>query len=250
MTVAYALIRKPITDELLIFEQLLGNRTEFINRFFHLGNPNGYDPSTSLEKEKIIKKAIESLRINIFTSSEFIYDMRYNKSCKGGINGISNHALHIVTNDRNYKTVDQNFNFVFSQKEAIERSFEHYYNLVPYLLIYSVSIIDELVFSLLKDDANQRLKTVKEFRRIIGFILFNEYTGNSDKSKSEAIFKELSKNIVLSCPKCGNENIIERADCELFFESEVFLCTTCFGNLLSTKESIKIIEKAIFGSMN
>lgn len=34
ITVAYALIRKPFTDELLILEQLLYNRSDFIYRFF------------------------------------------------------------------------------------------------------------------------------------------------------------------------------------------------------------------------
>lgn len=46
MTVAYALLRKPITDELLILEQLLVDKTEFIDRFFHIAIPDNYDPSS------------------------------------------------------------------------------------------------------------------------------------------------------------------------------------------------------------
>ncbi|MCP9612138.1 hypothetical protein [Coprobacter tertius] len=44
MTVAYALLRKPFTDELLILEQLLVDRKGFINKFFHSGVPEEYDP--------------------------------------------------------------------------------------------------------------------------------------------------------------------------------------------------------------
>jgi hypothetical protein len=251
MTVAYALLRKPVTDELLIIEQLLGDRKEFINRFFHSGNPEDYDPSDkNLNKQTIIRRAIDKLRVNLFPSSEFIYDLRYNKSFEAGINGISNHALHIVTKDKNYKTSEQNFNFVFSNEADIERYYEHYYNLVPYLLIYSVAVIDELIFSLLTDEDNQNVKTVKEFRRLIGLILLTEYTNVTQKRKNKILFKALTKDMILACPKCKKDNKIERADCELFFETEFFLCTKCFENLLSTKESIKIIENVLMKSKN
>lgn len=246
MTVAYALLRKPITDELLIFEQLLSDRKEFINRFFHSGNPEDYDPSDkNLDKKAIIQHAIDKLRINIFPSSEFIYDLRYNKSFDAGINGISNHALHIVTKDKNYKTSEQNLNFVFSNKSDIDKYYEHYYNLVPYLLIYSVSVIDELIFSLLTDEDNQNLKTVKEFRRLIGLILLTEYTNVTQKRKNKSLFRALTNELIFVCPKCGKENKIDRADCEMFFEMETFLCSKCFESLLSTKESVKILENAL-----
>ncbi|MHC1690714.1 MAG: hypothetical protein AB9833_07755 [Bacteroidales bacterium] len=246
MTVAYALLRKPITDELLIFEQLLGDRKEFINRFFHSGNPVDYDPSDkNLDKKTIIQRAIDKLRINFFFSSGFIYNLRYNKSFDAGINGISNHALHIVTKDKYYKTPEQNLNLVFSNESAIDRYYEHYYNLVPYLLIYSVSVIDELIFGLLTDDDNQNLKTVKEFRRLIGLILLTEYTNITHKKENKSLFNELTKELVLVCPKCGKENKVERVDCELFFEIETFLCANCFESLMSTKESVKILENAL-----
>ena len=249
MTVAYALLRKPLTDELLIFEQLLGDKTDFINRFYHKGNPEDYDPSSKkLDKLKIIETAINNTRLQLFPSSEFIYDLRYNKECDYGINGISNHALHIVTRDRNYKTSNQNFNFVFSQQNDFNDYYEHYYNLVPYLLIYSTSIIDEIIFDILKDEDNQNLRTVKEFRRFIGLILLTEYTSISRKNKNKKLFKKLSKDLVFTCPKCKKENTIERADCELFFETEFFLCTNCFENLLSTRDSVKILEKALHGA--
>lgn len=249
MAVAYALLRKPITDELLIFEQLLGDRHEFINRFFHSGNPDDYDPSDkNLDKKKIIQKAINKLRINIFPSTEFIYNLRYNKSFENGINGISNHALHIVTRDKNYRTSNQNLNFVFSNEDDFEYYFNHYYNLVPYLLIYSVSIIDELIFSLLTDDNNKKIKTLKEFRRLIGLILLTEYTNITEKRKNKILFEKITQDLLLTCPKCGKTNKIERPDCELFFETELFLCTGCYANLISNKASIDIIERAMFGN--
>ncbi|MDX1349233.1 MAG: hypothetical protein R3279_03235 [Putridiphycobacter sp.] len=248
LTVAYALLRKPLTDELLIFEQLLSDRTDFINRFFYQGNPQDYDPSNrDLDKSKIIEKAISKLRLQLFPSAEFIYDLRYNKECEYGINGISNHALHIVTKDRNYKTSNRNLNFVFSQKDDFEKYFAHYYNLVPYLLVYSVSIVDEIVFSILKDEDSQNLRIIKEFKRFIGLILLTEKTSVTTENSNEKLFKEFEKALAFTCPKCNKENAIERADCILFFSTEVFLCASCFENLLSTKEAFKILENALHG---
>lgn len=243
IVVAYALLRKPLTDELLILEQLLGNRTEFIDNFFHLGSPDSYDPSKkSVEDRKlIIDHAIKKLRIRLFTSSDFIFDLRYNKSFEAGINSATNNALHIVTTHSKYKTTDQNLNFVFSQKEEYNEYYKHYYGLVPYLLIYSASVIDELVFEFLSDENNQNLKTIKEFRRLIGLMLTLEFSGYS-KKKSKEMFDKITKNLIIACPKCGKENQLEKADCDLFFETEALLCSNCFELLLSSNDSIKVIE--------
>lgn len=57
MSVAFNLLRKPLTDELLILEQLLLDRNEFIDRFHFKGDPNLYDPSSGAigpDKLKII----------------------------------------------------------------------------------------------------------------------------------------------------------------------------------------------------
>jgi phage FluMu protein Com len=243
MTIAYALLRKPITDLLFILEQLLVDRKEFIHRFYHIGEPKEYDPSNrKIDKLAIIEKAIEKIRIGNLFSGEYIYDLRYNKEFDIGFNGLTNQAIHIVTNDRNYKTEEQNLNFVFSNKENTESYFEHYYNLVPYLLIYSVSVIDEIVFEILKDSDNQKLKIVKEFRRLIAMLLSTEYIGIRTKKNNKEIFSLIKDKIKIKCPNCENINSIERADCELFFETEILLCTSCLQNILITDESIESIN--------
>lgn len=244
MTVAYALLRKPFTDELLILEQLFGDRTDFIKRFFHIGNPDEYDPSNfKIDKKQIIKKAIGKLSNNFFFQEDLIYDLRYNKSSEAGLNGISNQALHIVTKDKNYKTAEQNLNFVFSQKDDMNNYFENYYFIVPQLLFYSVSIIDSIVFDILKDDDNKALKIVKEFRRLIGFLLFTEFSKLSTKAKNKKIFKAICNELEFTCDNCKHINKMERADLELFFEIESFICTNCFDELLNSKKSVEIIGK-------
>jgi hypothetical protein len=243
LTIAYALLRKPFMDELLILEQLLVDPHDFIQRFFHSGNPDDYDPSDkNIDKKAIIKKAISKLNANIVFTEDLIYELRYDKSSPNGLNGMVNHALHIVTNDRNYKTQRQNLNLVFSGTEDFVDYWDHYYYFVPYLLIYTVSIIDVIIFNYLPDQANQDLKSVKALRRLIGTIMWTEKTKQNLKKASRKMYKAMGLGIVLHCKKCKHDVKLTKPDFDLFFETETFLCPTCMRNLLTTHESIKPIK--------
>ena len=243
MIVAYALLRKPFTDELLILEQLLIDRKDFIERFFHDGNIENYDPSSrEVNKSEIINKACEKLTLNLFFPSDLIFDMRYNKSYEAGINGSSNQALHIVTKDKNYRTAEQNLNFVFSNKDDHKTYLKNYYFIVPHLLFYAASIIDEIIFQYIEDENAKSHKIIKEFQRLVGFILFTESSEMYSKNKTDKILNILGNTLEFKCENCNRINIMEKADLELFFETEIFICTNCFDNL-NTKDNVNQIKK-------
>ncbi|NNE02570.1 MAG: hypothetical protein HKN52_05325 [Eudoraea sp.] len=250
MTVAYALLRKPLTDELLILEQLLIDRDDFVHRFFVDGRTKGYDPSPAnkkVDKQSVIESAVSKLYLNPVLVADYIHEVRYDKACGFGLNGLTNQALHIVTNDFHYRTEEQNLNFVFSIEEDIKNYREHYYTIVPYLLIYAISVIDGVVFDLLKDDENQDIRYVKALRRLTGFFLINKHSKTIDGGTIEGLFKIIGEGMPKDCQSCGHENTIELADFELFFETEVFVCEKCFDNLLATKESVKTIREFFSG---
>ena len=245
MAVAYALLRKPLTDELLIFEQILDNDEDFINRFFHDGEPSNYDPSArNIDKRKIIANALKKSKPNIVFNSELIYDLRYGKTLGKGINGISNHALHIVTNDKNYKTTEQNLNFVFSTKEDVLEYWNNYYFHVPYLLIYSVSVVDNIISKFLTSKENEHFLNVKVMIRLIGILLWDEWR-DGEKNKNSKIFELLAGNLKLDCEECGANIELERADFELFLETGTFLCPTCFNSLINSPTAIKGLNEFI-----
>lgn len=242
-SVAYALLRKPLTDELLLLEQILYDKDDFIKRFYHQGEPIDYDPSNrNLDKRSIIKNALDTLNPKAFFTEDLIYQLRYDKSCAAGINGISNHALHIVTTDKNYRTSNQNLNFVFSVDEDHQDYLDHYYYFVPYLLMYSVAVIDEIIFSFLPEEDFQNLKAVKAFRRIVGFLLWTEKTRTKPKKRNTTLMKTLEDILNFDCLNCNHNNRLKRADYELFFETELLICEKCFGSILISKESLKPIH--------
>ena len=236
MTVAYALLRKPLTDELLIFKQLLIDPDDFIQRFFHLKDLKGYDPSEpNLNRKQIINDVFDKAHPGVVYVPELIYDLRYEKTNPSGLNGISNQALHIVTMHKAYRTEDGELNFIFSNDKDHKRYWEHYYYFVPYLLLYAAHILDELVFSWMPDYKN--LRGVRGLQRVIGFYLWSVHMqGKSKKVKAsrQILLDFLAQFLNSPCENCGKPQEFEEADYILFFGEELLLCRHCYYNHLSS----------------
>lgn len=246
-TVAYALSRKPFTDELFLLEQLLVDRKNFINKFFHIGEPENYDPSYNYKKKDIIKetieKAISKLKMNFFYRKNYIYKLRYDKTLANGINGISNKALHIVTTDKNYKTTKQNLNYIFSKQEDIFDKLNNYYLTIPNLLFYSASVIDEIAFSFSENDENKLIRILKQFKRLVGYILLTETNNITKQSENNKLFKNISENLNFICENCNMKSKSERNDFEYFFCSNSIHCKNCNTDLLKFSRNINEIGK-------
>ncbi|PTX43439.1 Zn finger protein HypA/HybF involved in hydrogenase expression [Christiangramia gaetbulicola] len=248
MTVAYALLRKPFTDELLILEQLLIDSDNFINRFFHSGDPRNYDPSSrKIEKENIIENAVRNLNPKLHFTADFIYKLRYDKSSPNGLNGITNQALHIVTNDKNYKTLNQNLNFVFNKKEDIENYWDHYYYFVPYLLMYTTSIIDSIVFKFVDNEKSENIKNIKALKRFIGILQWMEIVNVRTKEANQKIYSAFQESLKIECQNCKEIVELDKPDFDLFFETEMFLCPKCFTNILNGENAVKPIKEFLNG---
>ena len=243
MSVAYSLLRKPLTDELVILEQLFVDKDDFIDRFYFQGAPNLYDPSAgNLQHEKlnrITSKAIEKVGLIGPFFKEIVYDLRYNKASVSGLNGMMNHAHHIVTADKNYKTEDKNLNFVFSMEEDYYRYWNHYYHFVPYLLIYLSCIADRLAHSLVK--VNSNYASLREFKRYLSMLFWVRETSFKSNKSVDKVFRLLSKGLVTTC-NCGNVNKLVEADFKLYFQIDAIPCTKCFENLFRTTDLTKKIS--------
>lgn len=244
MSVAYALLRKPFTDELLILEQLLFDPDDFIQRFYYEGNPSQYDPSDkSIDKRIVIRNALTKIIPNAFYTEDLIYDLRYNKSTGYGINKMTNHALHIVTRDKNYVTKDQNLNFIFSTKANLKEYWKHYYSFVPILLMYAVSVIDSIVFKYLPNRKTDFGRFYKEFIRTLGFLFLSEEIKKTDTRRLKNIFNYISNNIKFYCSNCSKTVLLNKLEFEFFFVNGYFSCSTCKARLLNKYSDLRIFKE-------
>lgn len=230
-SVAYTLIRKPFVDELLLFEQLLADKTDFINRYYFQNDVRLYDPGnrklTDADRRNIITNAVNKLKYPSDFSVDTLFDYRYEKSAKYGMNWVSNHALHIVTTDSNYKTLDKNLNFVFSVKDDYEGYWNHYYSIVLYLLFYTSTIIDEIVFEFLPDQKHR--KYIKATKRTI-ISTYQNAILSEDTERLEEMTDILSRDLEHTCQACGSITDFGNDWFQGFVLTDELLCEKCGTN--------------------
>lgn len=242
LSVAYALLRKPLTDQLLILEQIVADREDFINRYFHDGDPQKYDPSAAnLDRKKIIGQAVDKLKALLY-SPELIYELRYDKSSEIGINAFTNHALHIVTNHKHYKTENQGLNFTFpvDDQEMVE-FYNHYYSAVAVLLNYLAAIADHIVFGLIENKEKRRSE--KMLKRFIAFIMLYD---DEKRSLSKETYSKLSRLLAKECEICKTKNKFTKRDFENYFYSHYFTCKRCFNPLPLPDDALDNVFKILY----
>jgi len=135
----------------------------------------------------------------------------------------------------------------FSGQEDIFNQLKNYYFTIPHLLFYSASVIDEIAFSFseVNDEENKTLKTLKQFTRLIGFILFTEENNVTKKAENDKLFESISESLKLECEKCNDISIIERAEYERFFYLKTLSCRQCSSDLIKSKKNLIKIEKTL-----
>lgn len=235
LTVSYALLRKPLTDVLLLLEQILLDKEDFINRFYYQGAPSKYMPeSDKFDKEDIISKTIGKISSGAMFDAKFIYQLRYDKTCSFGLNGISNQALHIVTNKGNYKIEDRNLNFIFSDELSMKSQWAHFYHFVPMLLLYAVSVIDELFFEYLPE--HKLVKDAKAIKRFIIFILWGSSINNESQTNEISVIDEVSELLEYKCKKCDSKLEFTNADFKEFIFTESLQCNHCLTDQFADAE--------------
>lgn len=245
VAVAYSMLRRPFTDELLLLEQLLANRSEFIRVFFYDGNPEKYDPaSRSIRQNRtertIIEGAMRKMCMPSILSAETIYRIRYDISHSNSIYGISNQALHIVTTRyENYKTRQQNLNFIFNAGPAdYEQHCEHYYQYVPILLLHTAAICDELLFPFLPLEKYRLVRLVRAFKRLIAF-------GFLDQEDPNDFLSAVGEAIEFNCEKCRHNSQLNIEDFKLFLQQDLLKCSKCQHPHTFDESAIEMLEALV-----
>lgn len=230
LSVSYALLRKPLKENLHYLEWLLADPEGLLNTFYNqepielsfsrMGSPE--------RMRKVIKDAVgRTINSSIF-DADYIYELRFDKNCPHGFEGLWNQAMHLITTKQPIHTEKQNFNFIFSNKTDRYAQWARLYSQLPLVLFYTAEICEVLIALIRKSPMPDATNAI--FHRSLGFILWgseiNKILGGR-KHDFEAL-----KELVFDCPKC-NYNIppdIERI--KKLFYNEKTKCPKC-GTKLS-----------------
>lgn len=194
--VAYALLRKPLRDNLAYIEWLRVNPKEMIDKLMH-EEPEKYD----LNKEQK-KQHIEQICSQYGIDREAgMFVFRYEKNEDISLEKIWNKANHIVTTQSYTRSEQGELNFVFVDAERWENLTEYYYTVVPQIMAYAV----ELIVSMFEEMAG-----INDFTQVINkilLILHQAYGMGEEYYQKGKGFLEVDE-YPLICPYCGQRIIL------------------------------------------
>lgn len=194
--VAFNLLRKPLTDNLMYLSWMLGNEDAFFAAF-EKGEPEALTQKRlGNHRSKIIAEAVSKTAAADIINPEDVRKAIFDRSWESGLQAYFQHAVHLVTVDYpELKTSPENFNFIF----ASPLDDDYYgvaYEALPLVLFYLSHVIVEL-FDRIKS-MDPASKTAFIVRSEVGFALVrgeeaaNEMTG--------ALFAAFEGR--LHCPAC------------------------------------------------
>lgn len=167
--VSYAMLRRPLVDNLKILLRLLLD-DEFYDNFIE---KDDYDPANMKDEElREMLWATDGIRICKPIKGEFIYECIYEKNNPGSIVNLSNRAIHPVTTRPWNKTGAMNCNFMFVTPNDIAELWRHYYAYLPAILLFFSELFNTAVFGLFKDEVDMELypKRIEKLTEIMGVI--------------------------------------------------------------------------------
>ena len=235
-TVALSNFRKPINENLLVLERLYHDKESYIQDFFFKPDSRKFEPnSKTINKKKVIEEVLAKFENPFFKflSADLIHDLRFAKDING-FNPLFNKAIHIVTNDANYRTEATNFNFVFSNKEDIYNQWKFIYDFLPYLLIYVTNLVLYIANDLI--DLDSRLIENREFRVFAGAFCWFDSTDRYKETLPKLI--EIFKKIDFECFECKTIANLDMHDFELIYKMGIRPCLNCLHSIIPYSDEL------------
>lgn len=231
MSVAYTLIRKPIKENLLFLEWILGDPGNFFQQFDQ-GDPQLLDLARALSPDQ--KKCIIELAINKSNSASLpadeMYRIRYDKHCEHGFECLCNKAIHLVTTHKGFTTERQNLNFIFSSYSQIHEQQDYFFGMLPLILLHCLSVTEKLFGSF--SEVEHRSSTITNARMYVGLCIYQLGFGVSNDPKRSmemlaVLLREASIEDVYSCDGCEDSRPFSIKDAVTFYQNGETVCQSC-----------------------
>ena len=218
--VAYALLRKPLRDNLAYIEWLRVEPKELIDKLLYC-QPEEYDLSCKKElKKKHIEQIYKKYKID---RNNGMFAFRYEKNEDISLEKIWNKANHIVTTQKYTKSAQGELNFVFVDSEQLEHYTEYYYTVVPQIMAYAT----ELIVGMFEEiaDINPFTQTVNK----ILMTLHQAYGMGLSYYQEGKQMLEVDK-CPLICPYCGKKIILNDTNMDKLLFNQ-YKCKKCHQRL-------------------
>jgi len=231
LTVAYALFRKPLCDDLFCLEWLLADPHDFLGKFRE-SSPRSIEIGSleATRRRAIVEEAVR-LAGGPGVAADRVYELRFDRASPASLARSWDQALHLVTTFKAIQTEPTNLNFVFSGRRELETQWANVYWCVPYLLYHTSWIVDALFATIAMVD--EEYAQEKWLRRAVGYELWAEYgRRESPRRKLPQPLAELLGGLRRECPSCSVLLAYHRRNLRCFVKHGSVLCSSC-GNATS-----------------
>lgn len=144
LNVTYALIRKPIQENLYVLESIVLDEASFADLL--VTAPLRLRPKTAgglKGHTDRIQRVLEVLQQDQVFDAAYMAQLRYAK-VEDGFDGICNQAMHLFTEHPAIQTEALNINFVFSGFDEKLTQWRYLYGRLPYVLVYMWCILEHI----------------------------------------------------------------------------------------------------------
>lgn len=186
LIISYMLIRKPLQESLYLLEEIALSELNFSDKFINnLKLLESSSAGGNVGHITRIEKIFEIIGSNFGLSSQYISQLRYDKSSEDSFDGICNKSMHLFTNHKSIKTESMNINMIFSGYSQFETQWAYLYSRLPYLLFYTWIIVEHITISIIKTSQEY----LDEIRRRISALIILWWNEVDEFYKNEELEK-------------------------------------------------------------
>jgi hypothetical protein len=218
--VAYALLRKPLKENLLLLTMMLVDDEKFFSSLEKSPAANfGHPGVQDTHRKDYFRQAKAMVAYSDFVDADFLHDLIFDVSLPTGLAPLFDIATHLVTNRQAIRTEDLNFNFVFKDPRQ-DDVYDTIYNALGYVLLYALLLEIELF-----KKAGFEGERVSKWFALTGL---GAYHGLFLKGGSP-LFTSLNRTFgdLMTCPHCDARVRITKRNAARFFVVHKLMCRTC-----------------------
>jgi hypothetical protein len=229
LTVAIALLRKPLKENLFYLEWILAEPEDFFAKFM-AGEIDSLNLSRidQARKLQIIRTAMDATPYGGWIEPEFLYELRFEKKTPVGLEPAWQKANHLITTKGVLRTEKENFNFVFSTDENRETQWRILYAALPLLLFHALQIVEATIARFAKRAGD--LPDLTPLRTFCGMLLWMRGEGCLlDVSDIRTRIRKVIAATIgrITCSHCKKRYSVREANLRRFFEDIALHCNNC-----------------------
>jgi quinol monooxygenase YgiN len=153
LNVSYALIRKPLQENLFLLETISTDPDAFTRSLLEDPLALRAQKAGGVEAHaRRISNALNVLGEQDRFDAAYLAQLRYDRKVEDGFDGSCNKAIHLFTEHPAIRTESLNINFIFSDWEAKLTQWYYLYSRLPYLLFYARLLVEHVCSSFVQTD--------------------------------------------------------------------------------------------------